>query len=935
MKKVLLSFILFATCLSLIGQENSIRIKSVLNPSKDELHIQQEIKFINKSDTILKNIYLHNWANSYKSRKTPLSKRLVKDFRKDLYFADKKDIGYSTIKNLNVNFEEAIFEELENQQDIIKIDLKEHLQPNDSITISTTYTIKIPNAKFTGYGRLENGYQLRFWYMTPAVFDDKWQLMSNLNLDDLFEYPTDFKIDIDVPKGYFVESNLYQYETQKEEKTNYYLVGKKKTNVVLSINKQKRLKSFKTKNINIYTNVIDDEMDDKISTEILQKEIDFIEKFLGKYPHKEIFIDEVAQRKNPIYGLSQLPGFIRPFSDTFKWELTILKALSRKYLDNTLFLNNRKDGWFLDGLQNYLMIEYVDEFYPKQKLLGKYSKNWFLKTFNLSKLDFNDKYPLVYQFSARKFLDQSLKTSADSLSNLNRKVVNKYKAGLGFRYLRGYLGKDKLNKALEEFYQKNKLKITSSTTFEKLLTKKTNTDLAWFFGDYINSNKKIDYTIDKVVEVGDSLKVTIKNKRNITTPVSLYGVKDKKIKFKKWITNVDDKKVVTLPKGDFNKLALNYENLYPELNSLDNWKSLEKKIFNKPLKFSLVKDIQDPYYNQLFYQPNFSYNFYNGLILGVGLHNKPLIKRYLEVNLSPSYATKSQSLIGSFSVIYNQFFEKTNIYKIMYGMSGVTLDYAPNLSYKSLLPFVNVVFKRKDLRDATYEAVTSRILHIDKEVAEGEPRTAEDNYTIFNLQYNYINPDIIKEFRYNYNLEVAQNFSKVSADLRYRALTASDRQLDFRIFAGAFISNKTEGDYFSFGLDRANDYLFQLNYFGRSEESGFFSQQYIIAEGGFKSVLPTRFANQYMLSLNSSIGLWKWIEFYNDVAFLKNRNAPVYFAYNNGIRFNFVHNILEVYFPLYSNNGWEVTQRAYPQRIRFTLTAQLGPIFNFIRRGLF
>jgi hypothetical protein len=89
-----------------------------------------------------------------------------------------------------------------------------------------------------------------------------------------------------------------------------------------------------------------------------------------------------------------------------------------------------------------------------------------------------------------------------------------------------------------------------------------------------------------------------------------------------------------------------------------------------------------------------------------------------------------------------------------------------------------------------------------------------------------------------------------------------------------------------------------------------------------------------MFSFNSSIGLWRWVEFYNDVAFLKNKNHPIFFGYNNGIRLNFVHNIFEIYFPLYSNNGWEISQSAYPQKIRFTLTANVKSIYNFFRRGL-
>ena len=916
------------------AQQNSIAIKATLDSDKDELMIQQEIVFFNISDSTLTNIYLHNWANSFRDRKTPLSKRFIKDFKKNLYFSAEKNLGKTTIKNLTVNYGNNDFIEIKDKADILKIPLIKPLKPNGKVKISITYLVKIPNAKFTNYGKTKEGYHLRFWYITPAVYKNGWQLMSNLNIDDLYENGTDFTMEINIPKEYVLESNLYQYKSEKNNFKNYYLVGKNKTDIILGINKSKQLKTFKTSKTTVYTDVSNDDIDYNTTTDILNRELRFIEKYLGKYPHKEIYVDKITQSKDPVYGLSQLPNFLRPFSDTFKWDVTMFKALTKKYIENTLLLNKRKDYWFLDGLQNYLMLEYIQEFYPNTKLLGNLSNRWFLKSFHISKQDFNDKYPLVYQFISRRFLDQALVTSADSLSNFNRKIANKYKAGLGFRYLKGFLGDSILNSSIKEFYQKNQTKIISSSDFRKIISSKTNKKIDWFFNDYIKTNKKIDHTIDHIIVSEDSIEITIKNKRNITTPVLLYGLKDKEIKYKKWFTNIKNSKTVKIPKEDFNRISLNYENIYPELNTLDNWESLENKIFNKPLKFTFIKDIQDPYYSQLFYQPEISYNFYNGLILGTKLHNKPLIKRNLEFKFAPSYATKSNSVIGEFSVLFNQYIEETKIYKIMYGVFGQTLDYAPNLSYSSLVPFANIIFKRKSLRDATTQSISAKLVHINKEIAATDVRTDQDNYGVFSLSYNYINPDIIKEFRYNFSVEVAEKFSKAAVDLRFRSLSTSDTQLDFRFFAGAFLSNKTAGNYFSFGLDRANDYLFQLNYFGRSEDSGFFSQQYIIAEGGFKSVLPTRFANQYMFAFNSSFGLWRWIELYNDVAFLKNKNNPLYFGYNNGIRFNFVHNILEVYFPLYSNNGWEISQKRYPQKIRFTLTADINSIYNFFRRGL-
>lgn len=917
----------------MMAQQNSISIAATLDDAKNLFQIQQKIVYYNTSKQELKSIFLHNWPNSFKNRKTALSKRFIEAYQKDLYFAKKEELGATEIKNISVNFETATYRVLEKQIDLLEIPLKETLKQNDSIIINATYRIKIPSAKFTSYGKTATGYQLRYWYLNPAVYHKQWQLMSNLNNDDLYEIPSNYTLDLKLSKGYKVNSNLKKQKTIGKDFNHFHFTGKQKIDLTLVIDKADTFQIYKTKNLAIHTDILNGKIDDKFATNILNRELDFLKKYLGTYPHKEIFLDKVAQKKDPIYGLSQLPDFVRPFSDAFKTDITLFKILTKKYLENTLFVNKRKEHWITDGLQYYLMMEYVNTFYPEVKLLGSTSKYWFLKNYNAASLNFNEKYSFVYQLSARSFLDQPLTTSADSLSNFNRRIVNKYKAGLGFKYLKEYLGASELNGAIKDLYQNKKLQKVSTQDFESILATKTTKDLSWFFGDYIQTNKKIDYTIKKTAIAGDSIQITVKNKRNITAPITLYGLKNEEIKFKKWYSAIDSTRVITLKNLGYDKFALNYKKEYPEHNILNNQKSIKKRLLKKPLKFSFIKDIQNPNYTQFFYQPTFDYNFYNGFILGLKTHNKPITQRNLEVVLKPSYAFKSNSINGMFSLKYNHYFEDTRIYKIAYGLFGSTQYYAEGLSYNAWIPYVNLQFKRKSLRGLSRESITAKMVNIHKETSPNQPFKEQDSYGVFKLDYQYSNPDIIKEFRYRFSLEAAKKFSKLSLDLRYRALTAKDRQLDFRIYAGTFLNNKTTDDYFSFGLDRANDYLFELNYFGRSESSGIFSQQFIIDEGGFKSILPTRFANQYLLSTNSSIGLWKWIEAYNGIAFLKNRGEYLYFGYENGVRFNFIHNILEVYFPLYSNNGWEIAQQSYAEKIRFTLSADIQSIYNFFRRG--
>ncbi len=575
-------------------------------------------------------------------------------------------------------------------------------------------------------------------------------------------------------------------------------------------------------------------------------------------------INKITYSKNPVYGFNQLPSFLRSFSDVFEWDIKMFKALTEKYLNNVIVVNKRQDSWLLDGLQSYLMMEYVEENYPEMKATGNISKIWGLRKFNLTQLKFNDKYPLIYQFAARKNVDQPLNMRADSLSNFNRKIVNKYKAGLGLRYLNEFLKDDIVSSILKQFYKESTLKFTHSDRFKELVLNKTNKDLSWFFGDYIKSKKKIDYTISNVEILKDSVAVTIKNKRDISAPIALYGIKNKDIHFKKWISGIDSIKTIIIPKNGFDKLSLNYEYLYPELNLRDNWKNLDKKLFNRPLQLKFLRDIEDPYYNQLYYSPIYKYNFYDGLQLGVSLSNKTILNKNFTYKISPYYGTKSKSLVGSFSALYKHIpkKEKSKIDKTFFGIAGSSFNYAPELAYRSISPYMSIQFKRKNLRDVGGSAIFANYVNIKR---DANPNAINQNpesnkYSVFNIGYSYSKPNIIEDLRYTTNLELANKFSKISVDFRYRKLTDKNRQFDFRFYAGAFIDNKTTSDFFDFGLTRQNDYLFRLDYLGRSESSGFFSQQYITNEGGFKSFLPQNFANQWLATINASIGLWRWTE---------------------------------------------------------------------------
>jgi len=155
-----------------------------------------------------------------------------------------------------------------------------------------------------------------------------------------------------------------------------------------------------------------------------------------------------------------------------------------------------------------------------------------------------------------------------------------------------------------------------------------------------------------------------------------------------------------------------------------------------------------------------------------------------------------------------------------------------------------------------------------------------------------------------------------------------------RFYAGSFLYNNTRdtGDFFSFALDRPTDYLFDFDYLARSDDSGLASQQIIIAEGGFKSRLEAPFANQWIATTNASTTIWKYIYAYGDVGVIKSLDNDPRFVYDSGVQVALLDDFFELFFPIYSNNGFEIGQPNYEERIRFQVQFSIDTVIRLFTR---
>lgn len=918
--------------------QHSHNIIAHLEPESDILHVKDSMVVLNDSDYSWDKIVMLDWAHAFSSKDTPLANRFAEDFKNKFQFAPEDHRGKTVFKSNTENLDFTLKRKL-GQQDIIELTLNSPLPPGASKTIVWEYDVIIPEDDFTGYGKSSTGnYAIRYWYITPAVFDGgKWQDFSHKGIDDYYPAIADYSISLHLPTSHKAVTNAPIITAALTDSRNSYLIkGKKLGGIELHLEQSlERFKNFGVPDLDVTTDIEDGDIPPEMKALFIDRISGFLNEKLGAYAYPNMLLTERYYKEDPVYGLSSLPSFINPFPAGFTYEIKVVKAMTRKWLESGARLHPREENWLQDGMMVYLLQQYHERYYPDLKIAGKLSDTWGIRGFNVTQLDFNDQYTFLYLNSARLNLDQSIITRSDSLVKYNQQLGIINKATVGLQYLQDYTGSDAVDRAIKNLYQQNKLKVAHLADFQTLLNKESTKNTDWFFNDYITKYTRMDWKIKRVKKIGDSVKVYLKNKSDRDLPIPLYSLNNDSIVEKIWIDHVVNDTVITLSRKRADRIALNYEQLIPEFSMRDNFKTLKPFALNRPLDFRLFKDVEDPERSQVFLMPDVGFNVYDGVTVGARFNNGTLLSKPFRYTVKPIYGLLSNKLIGSIGFSYTHNLEKHDeeLYFVRYGTSANRFSYAPDLLYNRVSTWLNLGFRPKDLRSNKREFLTFRNVLVNRDRDPANP-VNEPDYNVFAINYNNQDPNFKRFFSYNIGTEISSRFGKATFRTQWRKLFKDNRQLNIRFFSGAFLYNETQndGNFFSFALDRPTDYLFDYNYYGRSDESGFFSQQLIIAEGGFKSQLDTPYANQFISTVNTSYSIWKYVFAYADVGLVKNRNTPITGVYDSGLRLNLLQDYFEIYFPIYSSNGWEIGQGDYDQRLRFIITLDLNTLTSLFTR---
>ena len=894
-------------------------IKGKLNPVLGEIEVEQKIVFSHLENSPLNELYLVDWNHAFSSTESPLAKRLVEEYTRSFYLSQKSKRGETVIQSLKINGKETAWERPTTQIDQIRVPLESPLNKNTPLRIAINYRLKLPDSKFTGYGKLnEEAFVLENTFLRIARRNNsKWDLISHLDLEDHAGTAGNFAVEFHLPSALKINANLKIKRAKSDESGAVYTFqSKHQKQLQFYIGQDFGFTPFKFNEKEIVSNLDNNSLSEGALRYSLMKIVDYLQKNVGEYPHERILIAQEKYDKRPFYGLTLIPDLLKPFPRQLEFEVKALNTYLYHYLNETLDLHPREDFWLLGGLHTYLMMRYVEEHYPDQKLLDLIMRQpvarFFLNKYHFTDLKFNDTFREFHEFILRRNLQQALLSPKDELIKFNEQIGNPSQMGLLLYYF-DRIRPLKLREFIAEIHQ-NKL---SGKPLEKEFYTLFNEDSVAFIKTYLSNRNSLDIRFEAFKKSKDSVHFSIQEKNQKNPPFQLGWIKnDSLIKFKQF-TGSDYDRTIELPKYDADYLVINPRSKLPEFNPRNNWKKISG-LGLKPLRLTFVKDLENPKQNQVFYNPRMNFNLYDGLSLGVRLNNKSIKSRPFIFTLEPFYATLEKTLVGSFASSYSKYNEESSFFLRQFNFAGASFHYDTGLRYTSLASSYNIFKRADDLRNNRKELINVFWQYVNRE--QNNDNINNPNYNIMGMNYIISNKGALDHFTLNARFEASSKFGKFNFTTEYRHLMRSGRQWSLRLFAGKFLwRNNVNTQFFDYALDRPTDYLFQYNYFGRSETSGVYSQQFIPAEGGFKSRFEQPYVDDFLISLNTSIGLWKWIEAYGDIGYMNQQNQKAHILFDSGFRINLVPDFLELYFPTYNSNGFQMQGPRYHEKIRYVV----------------
>ena len=789
-------------------QQANFLIDVTLNDKDHTLDGFEKIIYTNNSPDTLKFIWFHLWANAYKNDKTAFSDQMLENGDTRFYFSSKEDKGYINRLDFRVNDISAKLEDHPQHIDIAKLILPFPLPPNETITITTPFHVKLP-FNFSRGGHVGQSYQCTQWYPKPAVYDHKgWHPMPYLDQGEFYSEFGNSEVKITVPSNYVVAaSGKLMNEDERQwlmERKNFTWepIKKKVKNSkgIVETKVQEFPESVTTTKTLIYKQILSHDFawfadkrfivnyeqvhlpSDKTvdvfsfytpqekpawskSLQFAKDAVLFYSDAIDDCPYNTI---SVVQGPESFGGGMEYPGItvISPMQDEATLDKVIAHEIGHNWFYGALASNERMHPWMDEGMNSFYEQAYT--FFKKHKN-DDAAANSLLETVIANRLD------------------QPIETPSENFSDRNYGLIAYMKAAQWMQLLEKELGKDGFKKAMKEYWEQWKFKHPYPEDFKKSMEKSSGKNL-----DSIFSLLKLTGTLNNEPKKGFALQNIIKAAMQ---------------------ANSKKKTVIT-------------------------------------------------------WLPVFGYNSYDKLLAGLGFTNTTLPPTKFQFLAIPMYGVGSKKFNG-IGVAWNTFYTKGLFRKIEPGISfsKFTQNKYENsegrkayLSFTKIVPGIRFTFNEKNPRNTKLRYIQWKTFLINEDglrffrdtiFTPPSDTTVFTNFAVVEKKRTLNQLKIVVEdyralYPYSGELKIEQgkDFVRSAFTGNYFFNYPKKGGLNVRLFAGKFFytggktfSKEFSTDRYHLNMTGANgyeDYTYSDYFIGRNQFEGFESQQIMNRDGGFK-----------------------------------------------------------------------------------------------------
>lgn len=752
-------------------QDVHYNIKAILNDPSNIIEGYEELTYYNNSPDALPFVYFHLYSNA-----NTKDSYLADQYRNNgfkLGFGPYRNAGLGTVvESIRVN-ETDLATELDNT--ILKIQLTAPLMPGDSITFKikfkTYFDYEVIRNRMKVFG--VSGYKhfnLVQWYPRICVYDMKkgWDTDQHMDREFYGDFGS-FHVELTLPNDYICDgtgillNQAEMYPGDLRQRLDLSNFAKKPWNSAPSeiVKPDGTFKTWKFGAINAHdvaytfdpTYRIGEEIAGSIHCIALVQEqhaigwqnaarytariIDVNSKLIGPYAYPKMIVADAQEgTENVMITLDagSDPGYrsllIHEISHNWFYGMVGSNETYRAFMDEGLTQFYTAYGWE--------HIEGMNELFPNIK--SKYVRE------HTDTVLARDKEAYLYYMSQVLRGDKSTLNTHSDYFGVTRLQPSGYsqmymKTAVMMYNLKYVLGDSLFNAAMKNYFKQWRFCHPYPEDFRNSIIQFTHVDLNWFFDEWIETAKTLDYSIKKVKRVRgekDQYKIVIERKGKMQMPVdfSVYTTDKSKYDFhipNGWFVKKTDARVlprwigwdkvkptytaiIAIPKEKkISKVVLDTGNVLPDTWPVDNakprnvsWLNFDSKIYNPP----------DRNKYQTFFRPSLWYNGYDGVKVGMNLNGNYMnykhvfdLTVWINTGAGQAYLDSGVSINSHdpVSFLFNyknptdRFIKKSSVYatlKELDGLSGALLGFDKRTSNDKTRFYVQY---KVMLRDVGYD----------------------------------------------------------------------------------------------------------------------------------------------------------------------------------------------------------------------------------------